>query len=54
LSGWINQLTWEVFYGCFHRARLSLAKTAVRVVDPGRFGTSKALGAQLGLTPRVY
>jgi transposase len=24
------------------------------VDDPGRFGTSKALGAHLGLTPRVY
>jgi transposase len=24
------------------------------VDDPGRFGTSKALGAHLDLTPRVY
>ena len=24
------------------------------VDDPGRFGTSKAVGAHLGLTPRVY
>jgi transposase len=24
------------------------------VTDPGRFGTSKALGAHLGLAPRVY
>ena len=31
----------------------SLAYMAT-VDDPGRFGTSKALGAHLGLTPRVY
>jgi transposase len=31
----------------------SLAYIAT-VDDPGRFGTSKALGAHLGLTPRVY
>jgi transposase len=31
----------------------SLAFVAT-VDDPGRFGSSKALGAHLGLTPRVY
>jgi hypothetical protein len=29
LSDWINQLTWEALYGCFHRLDVSLAKTAV-------------------------
>ena len=41
--------------GVFIGLDVSLAKTAVRVVDdPGRFGTSKAPGAHLGLMPRVY
>ena len=52
LSGWINQLAWEAFYGCFIGLDVSLAKTAVRG-DRAIFPRKRRAVAELASPSRI-